>query len=101
MAPPKQTEYYGEIELAGFTMPANVVLTNGSSSLMLGNHYSNGIGVSGNVDRITYIGGGVMRVRVGEQSVLIFSSGMAGEEMSAAAIARRDEEEKKNATVRR
>jgi hypothetical protein len=48
--------------------------------MMLGNQYSNGIGVSGIVDRITYIGGGVMRVRVGEKSVLIFASGMAAEE---------------------
>lgn len=79
--PPAETKTNpNEIELAGFTMPANVVLTNGSSSMMLGGHYSNGISVSGNVDRITYIGGGVMRVRVGAQSVLIFASGMAAEE---------------------
>jgi len=77
--PPAKTDS-NEIELAGFTMPANVVLTNGSSSMMIGNQYSNGIGVSGIVDRITYIGGGVIRVKVGDKSVLIFSSGMAAEE---------------------
>ncbi len=80
MPPAKQTDTTEGIEIAGISLPANVVLTNGSSSLMLGNAYSNGMGVSGLVERMLYLPGGAIRVFVGEKRCLIFPTGMMAEE---------------------
>lgn len=46
-------EQSNEVELAGFSMPMNVRLPDSASSLMIGNHYNNGMGVGGIVKRIT------------------------------------------------
>ncbi len=69
-----------EIEVTGFTLPANVRLQMGESGLMVGAFYSTGMSVSGQVDRITYIGGGVVRVKIGERHLLVFATGMVAEE---------------------
>jgi hypothetical protein len=66
-------------ELNGFTLPANVRLQMGESGLMVGNHYSNGMGVSGVVEKLTYIGSGVVRVAIGERVLLVFATGMVAE----------------------
>jgi hypothetical protein len=77
--PPAKTETT-EIELTGFTLPANVRLQMGESGLMLGGHYANGMRASGPVERMTYIGGGVIRVTINGINLLIFSSGMVAED---------------------
>lgn len=79
MAPPKQTEST-DIEVNGFTLPGNVRLQMGESSMLVGNSYSNGMTVSGIIERITYIGNGVMRVAIGDRRLLVFSTGMVAEE---------------------
>ena len=78
--PPAKQETSEGIDIAGISLPANVVLTNGSSSLMLGNNYSNGMGVSGIVERMLYLPGGAIRVFVGDKRCLIFPTGMMAEE---------------------
>lgn len=86
MAPPKKTETDpNEMELSGFTLPNNVRLQQGESGLMLTNHYSNGMNASGPVERMTYIGAGVIRVQIGQgekpsRFLLIFSTGLVAEE---------------------
>src|ERR1043165_555744 len=74
-----------ELELSGFTLPANVRMQQGESGLMLGNHYSNGMTISGLVERMTYIGGGVVRIQMNQgdappRFLLVFSTGMVAEE---------------------
>ena len=79
MATPSKPEPT-EIELTGFTLPANVRLQMGESGLMLGAHYANGMRASGPVERMVYIGAGVIRVTIGGVNLLIFSTGMVAEE---------------------
>lgn len=69
-----------DLEISGFTLPANVRLQAGESGLMIGASYSNGMSTSGIVERMTYIGGGVVRVKIGERYLLIFATGMVAEE---------------------
>lgn len=71
-----------EIELSGFTLPGNVRLAMAESGLMVGNHYSNGMNVSGVVKRLVYIGSGVIRAYIegADRSLLVFATGMTAEE---------------------
>jgi purine-cytosine permease-like protein len=82
MATPANKPDPAEIELYGFTLPANVRLQMGESSMMIGNHYSTGISISGIIERLTYIGGGCVRVRLKDQArcLLVFTTGMVAEE---------------------
>jgi hypothetical protein len=85
MAPPSKTETT-ELELTGFTLPNNVRLQQGESGLMIGASYSNGMNTSGLVERMTYIGAGVIRVQIGQgekqppRFLLIFGTGLVAEE---------------------
>lgn len=86
MPPPKKTETDPNgLELSGFTLPNNVRLQQGESGLMLGTHYSNGMNTTGIVERMTYIGAGVIRVQIGQSEkpprfLLIFGTGLVTEE---------------------
>lgn len=84
MAPPSKTETT-EMGLTGFTLPNNVRLQQGESGLMIGASYSNGMNTSGLVERMTYIGAGVIRVQIGQgekppRFLLIFGTGLVAEE---------------------
>lgn len=79
---PKENE--NVVELSGFVMPSNTVHTgNASSSLMVGNNYSNGMSVSGVIKRITLeLGSGVVSLHLMDEPrrVFIQPSGMMLEE---------------------
>lgn len=71
-----------EVEISGFTLPANVRMPNAASGCMLGNDFSNGMNTSGIVKRMAYIGNGVIRMWIGDEMrpCLVFSTGMVAEE---------------------
>ncbi len=80
MAPKTTTTDTNDLDISGFTLPANVRLPMGESGLQVGAHYSNGMTVSGVVEKLTYIGSGVVRVKIGDRHLLVFSTGMVAEE---------------------
>jgi hypothetical protein len=85
MPPAKQTDPT-EIELAGFILGSGGrFVSNGSSSLLLGESISSGMNVSGVVKRIVYTGGEALRVHLDqgpekpERILLVFQTGMLAE----------------------
>ena len=85
MPPAKQTETT-EIELAGFILGSGGrFVSNGSSSLLLGENISSGMHVSGTVTRIVFTGSDALRVHVDqgagkpERILLVFPTGMLAE----------------------
>jgi hypothetical protein len=78
MAPPKIETT--ETEVIGFALPGHVTTRMGESAVMVGYNFSNGMSMSGIVTRMVHIGGGTVRVFIGERSMLLFSTGGLAEE---------------------
>lgn len=83
MPPAKQPDPTTEIELSGFLLPGGTrFVTNGSSSLMLGQNFASGLGNGGIVERLTYIGGDAVRITLEgvKERMIVLSTGMVLEE---------------------
>lgn len=70
------------IELKGFTLPSGTrFITNGSSSMLVGESISTGLTISGVVERLTLLDGGVIRVVVVNEKrrVYVLPTGLLAE----------------------
>jgi hypothetical protein len=79
----REMDLTGGLDVKELRFPANVMMANGGSSLAVGNHYSNSMGISGKVERIVLMPAGYCLVSVPSESVLrwvvVMPTGMTAE----------------------